>query len=77
MLVIILVGEISLYAQSRDISADVDDGGNWEISGRGKFTYDVISVDPGAVVTSGKVVIYQDRGYGTVINKALVEVGAR
>ena len=55
----------------------MDENGNWEISSKGKFTYDVISVDPGDVITSGKVVIYQDKGYGTAINKALVEVGAR
>ncbi len=55
----------------------MDDNGGWEISSKGKFTYDVISVDPGDVVMSDKVVIYQDKGYGTVINKALVEVGAR
>lgn len=77
VLAVIIIGEAATFTQSLNTSADVDGDGNWEISSKGKFTYDVISFDRGDVTVSGKVVIYQDKGYGTVINKALVEVGAR
>lgn len=77
LLSVIMIGEAFVLVASPNFSADVDDQGNWEISGKGNFAYDVVQIDSGEVTVSDKVVIYRDPDYGSVINDPLIEVGAR
>lgn len=76
LIVVILIGEVSVYGGVYRYDSDFKDTGEYSISDSGIHSYKVI-VNENDFAIPTKLYIYQDDQYGTAVHDALVEIGAK